>query len=113
MNTPKAEVLGWPLPLTDVQPMPPPPWQESLREAEKLFGQDNDLDGHVMTRTYGIDTSPLGDLCAVNSSNHPTDGVEYIIASDQMSSLSISASNDANDREILPVSGGPSHPSGM
>ena len=93
--------------------MPPPPWQQSLQDAEALFSKENDLGGHVMSRTYGIDTSPLGDMLAVNSSNHPSDGVEYIIASDQISSLSIVSAREVADHEILPMSGGPSHPSGM
>lgn len=111
MSSANAQVLGWPLPLTDVEPIPPPPWQQSLKEAELLFSEENDLDGHAMTRTYGIDASPLGDLIAINSSNHPTDGVEYIIASDQISVLNITP-REAFPNEILPLSGGPSHASG-
>ena len=113
LNSTNAETLAWSLPFDDTHTMPSPPWQESIKEAGELFSQENELDGHVMSRTYGLDASPLGELCAANSSNHPTDGVEYIIASDQISSLIVAPARELADHEILPVAGGPSHPSGI
>lgn len=113
MNSANADVLGWPLPLTDVRPAAPPPWQETLKEAERLYSDESRLEGHVMTRTYGMDASPLGDLTAINSSTHPTDGVEYIIASDQVSILNIEPARALAEQEILPTSGGISDPLGM
>lgn len=113
INSVSSKVLAWPLPLTDAQPMAPPPWQLCLKDAETFYSQENESDGHVMTRTYGIAMSPLGDLSAINSSHHPSDGVEYIIASDQMSSLKVTSARETAEDEILPISGGSSHPSGM
>lgn len=113
IDTVYTKILGWPLPLTDVQPIAVPSWQNSLIEAEKLYGEENRLDGHVATRTYGIDASPLGDMIAINSSCHPTDGIEYVIASDQMSMLNIEPARNVGENEILPVAGGASHASGV
>lgn len=107
-----AAILGWPIPLTDAQPLPLPPWQQNLKESALLFTEENSLQHQAMTRVYGIGTSPLGDLVAVNSSTHPSDSVEYIIASDQISTLNIASAKGAADYEILPASGGSSYPYG-
>lgn len=113
LNSGKAGPLSWTLPFNGNQTMLPPLWRQSLTEAEELYSEENELGGHVMSRTYGIDASPLGEVFAVNSSSHPTDGVEYIIASDQISSLSITSARETAEHEILPIAGGPSLPSGI
>jgi len=113
IDSPKAKTIAWTLPFVDQEYVLLPAWQQNLRDTEEQYDEENELDGHAMTRTYGIDASPLGDLIAVNSSNHPTDGVEYVIASDQISSLAVTSAREVSEHEILPTFGGPSHPSGM
>lgn len=105
MNSVTAQVLCWPLPLTDVQPLPNPLWQERLREAQSVFSQDWGLEGHAMTRTSGIDNSPLGDFSAVNNSLHPSDGCEYTIDSDRMSSIQVLPTRTGGDGGFLLHSG--------
>ncbi|GAB7355411.1 hypothetical protein MBLNU459_g5928t1 [Dothideomycetes sp. NU459] len=110
MNSITAPATGFSLPLTGESPLPTAPWQKALGRAKTKFGTDYNLQDNVMTKTYGIAASPLGDLFAVNSTFHPSDGVEYVIHSDQVSTLVLTPARDGIDCDHLPEHGGPSLP---
>ena len=69
-------------------------WQHDLLRGQRRFSDEWNLAGNIVARAYGLCTSPLGDLVAVNVSFHPSDGVEYTTNSDEVSYLITSQCND-------------------
>lgn len=103
---------GLSLPLAGEAPLPVALWQHQLSKAQTQFSHDFELQSNTMTRTYGICSSPLGDSFAVSSTFHPSDGVEYIVHSDHVSTLGITpVREDVND-DMLPFDSGPTLPYG-
>ncbi|KAG9554194.1 hypothetical protein KCU71_g11926, partial [Aureobasidium melanogenum] len=82
------------LPFTAASALGSTNWQHDLLRGQRRFSDEWNLAGNVMTRAYGLCTSPFGDLVAVNVSFHPSDGVEYTTNSDEVSYLIASQSND-------------------
>ena len=69
-----------------------PPWIRIIRHIRKSFDEDNGLDGHVLSRIYGLDVSPFGDKVVVALSLHPSQLIEYVIANDQVTYLGFDSS---------------------
>jgi hypothetical protein len=85
-------------------------WQHDLLRGQRRFSDEWNLAGNMMSRAYGLCTSPFGDLVAVNVSFHPSDGVEYTTNSDELSYLITSQCND--DLQFA-LAGSPSNAYGM
>jgi hypothetical protein len=80
-------------------------WLKKVFQQREDFGAANRLDGHVSTKVWGLASSPLGNLIAAISTQHPADIPEYVIPADYRSTLSISNSLD-DETFQLPVYGG-------
>ncbi|OJD37099.1 short-chain dehydrogenase reductase sdr [Diplodia corticola] len=93
-------------------PIPPttesrtPPFQQSIRDSEKLFSAENELAGHTHTKAWAMCSSPMGDLVASGVSFHPGDMVEYTIAATSRTHIGIQPFEDTAGAFILPASGG-------
>ncbi|EME42331.1 hypothetical protein DOTSEDRAFT_81250 [Dothistroma septosporum NZE10] len=78
-----------------------PAWHEALNEAREAFSAELDLQGNVQERTYGIVASPLGQYVATCVSLHTSDGLEYVIATNQKCTLCITYESRLDEGALL------------
>jgi len=69
-------------------------WRKSMMEDMSRFGVDNKINSKVLARVWGLGASPLGDHVAICHSLHPSDMVQYAMASEQDYRLLISVESD-------------------
>lgn len=91
------------LPLQDDEISVQPAWQHAISESKAVYGTDHDIGGQVLERTFGIASSPMGDYIATCTAMHPSDCVEYVIQSDQMSVLNITWESESSESNLLPA----------
>lgn len=87
----------------------PPEWIKKVHKQRDEFNNANHLDGHVVSKVWGLSSSPLGNFIATISTQHPDDLPEYIIPADYRSAFTISNTLD-NETLRLPSSGGNADP---
>lgn len=94
LNSGTDRITSLKLPFTANSFVGSSPWQHDLILGQTRFSDEFRLGGNATTRTYGLCTSPLGDVVAVNVSYHPSDSVEYTTNSDELSYLITSQINE-------------------
>ncbi|KAF2147533.1 uncharacterized protein K452DRAFT_217535 [Aplosporella prunicola CBS 121167] len=99
----KSTVTALKLPIQPLEPRESPLWQNSIRESETVFSAENELGGHVLPKTWGLTSSPMGDLIASAHTLHPGDMVDYTIAAASRTNVGIHQVED-NPEFILPPS---------
>lgn len=78
-----------------------PAWQEILNESREVYSTEHELQGNVQERTYGIAASPLGQYVATCFTLHTSDGLEYVIATNQKSTLSITYESRLDEGALM------------
>ncbi len=76
------------IPFSEVE-RPPSPWKKHIAESRAVFNEDQGLEGNVLTRIWGLASSPMGDKIAFSYSLHPSDMVEYAIYSDEQCHVAV------------------------
>jgi hypothetical protein len=85
--------------------LPSPNWREHINNSRALFSIQNDLQGNVRSKVWGLCASPLGDFIATCHTLHPSDMVEYGAAANRSSTFAINSLQSANQPEIhIPTS---------
>lgn len=85
-------------------------WQDAIVESQAVYSAENSLGAKVLSRTWGIAASPLGDLIATCCTIHPADSVAYVIQSDQACIVNVTRVDEVSDHNFLPADGGASLP---
>ncbi|KAF2835688.1 hypothetical protein M501DRAFT_997843 [Patellaria atrata CBS 101060] len=92
--------------LEDIQSNDIPAWQSQINESIALFSAEHDLYGNAQAKTWGLASSPLGDLIVSCVSVHPSDMVHYTVQSGQRSVIAVNKLSDQSDHFRLPEKGG-------
>lgn len=106
LTAPVASTSELKLPVPPATESRTPPFQQSIRDSEKLFSAENELAGHTHTKAWAMCSSPMGDLVASGVSFHPGDMVEYTIAATSRTHIGIQPFHDTAGAFRLPASGG-------
>ncbi|KAF2198488.1 hypothetical protein GQ43DRAFT_422304 [Delitschia confertaspora ATCC 74209] len=89
LTTAKPVKLSFKLSPNGISAASDPSWQYRIQDSQAYFSVNNDLEGHALTKTWGIAASPLGDYLATCHTLHPSDMVEYNLAAYKRSSLAV------------------------
>jgi hypothetical protein len=92
------------LPLNEDETSGKPIWRTAIQECETAFSTQHKLQGNVISRIWGIASSPMGDLIATATSLLPSDAPAYVIPSEQQTVLTITHQSQSDS--ILPANGG-------
>ncbi|KAF7715196.1 Uncharacterized protein PECH_005566 [Penicillium ucsense] len=78
-----------------------PSWNHFMRDSLEQFDLDRDLGGQSIARVWGL--ASFRDVVAVLFSRHPTDMIEYRVASDERSTIAFASetSNHSDDIHAL------------
>ncbi|KAL0254995.1 hypothetical protein SLS55_009519 [Diplodia seriata] len=106
LTAPVVATSEFKLPIPTATESQAPPFQQSIRDSEKLFSAENELAGHNHTKAWAMCSSPMGDLVASGVSFHPGDMVEYTIAATSRTHIGVQPFHDTAGAFILPASGG-------
>jgi hypothetical protein len=90
------------LPLKENSAVPSPSWQAQILESQALFSAAHDLGENAIAKTWGLASSPLGDLIATCVSLHPSDMIEYSTGNEQKSNVTLSSLSDTTEKFTLP-----------
>ncbi|OCL10748.1 hypothetical protein AOQ84DRAFT_288628 [Glonium stellatum] len=101
LSTARAPTACLRLPLGESSAIPSPSWQAQILEGQALFSAAHDLGGNAVAKTWGLASSPLGDLIATCVSLHPSDMIEYSTANEQKSNVALSSLSDTDGKFAL------------
>lgn len=105
LSTASSATSTLPLSLEDDDDVKESHWHNAIHESKANFSASYDLGPNVQERTWGIATSPLGDVIATCVTLLPSDSPAHIIQSEQRSVLALAA--DFNSTEApFPFYGG-------
>lgn len=102
LSTARAPTACLELPLRENSAVPSPSWQAQILESQALFSAAHDLGENAIAKTWGLASSPLGDLIATCVSLHPSDMIEYSTANEQKSNVTLSSLSDTTEKFTLP-----------
>ncbi|KAL1646365.1 hypothetical protein SLS58_003325 [Diplodia intermedia] len=97
LTAPVVATSEFKLPIPPTTESQAPPFQQSIRDSEKLFSAENELAGHTHTKAWAMCSSPMGDLVASGVSFHPGDMVEYTIAATSRTHIGVQPFHDTAD----------------
>ncbi|OCK79605.1 hypothetical protein K432DRAFT_329816 [Lepidopterella palustris CBS 459.81] len=105
LSTARAPTAALKLPLGRYSALATPSWQAQILESQALFSARHDLAGNAFTKTWGLASSPLGDLVATCISLHPSDMVEYLTPDGRSCTVTLSGTGDSGGKFILHSNG--------
>lgn len=74
-------------------------WKRQIMESRSKFSIEYALAGNVLTKIWGLTSSPMGDFVATCFTNHPSNQIEALIPADQFCDLTICPSPGHLDQE--------------
>jgi hypothetical protein len=72
-------------------------WQDRAMTQQSMFSMANQLGGKAITRLWGLDGSPKGDLLATIYSHDPSEIITYYVTQDYSSTLLIKPVEKSSD----------------
>jgi hypothetical protein len=105
LSTASSATSTLPLSLEDDINIKESHWHNAIHESKANFSASYDLGPNVQERTWGITTSPLGDVIATCVSLLPSDSPAHIIQSEQRSVIALTSDFNSTDRPF-PSHGG-------
>lgn len=97
LSTASSATTTLPLSLEDDASVKESHWQNAIHESKANFSASYDLGANVQERTWGIATSPLGDVIATCVSLLPSDSPAHIIQSEQRSVIALTTDFDSTE----------------
>ena len=98
LSTASSATSTLPLSLEDDIDIKESHWHNAIHESKANFSASYDLGPNVQERTWGITTSPLGDVVATCVSLLPSDSPAHIIQSEQRSVIALTSDFNSTDQ---------------
>lgn len=98
LSTASSATSTLPLSLEDDADFKESYWHNAIHESKANFSASYDLGANVQERTWGITTSPLGDVVATCVSLLPNDSPAHIIQSGQRSVIALTSYFNSTDQ---------------
>ena len=105
LSTASSATSTLPLSLEDNTDIKESHWHNAIHESKANFSASYDLGANVQERTWGITSSPLGDVIATCVSLLPSDSPAHIIQSEQRSVIALTSDFDSTNQPF-PSHGG-------
>ncbi|KAK8178767.1 transcription factor IIIC subunit delta N-term-domain-containing protein [Phyllosticta citribraziliensis] len=106
LSATSAPTTALTVPIKDNTKRKPSPFQRSIVESRNLFGAENELGDAVLTKTWGLCASPMGELVASAVCFHPSDMVEYTISAASRTEIGIHPFRDNRGAFSMPENAG-------
>ena len=98
LSTAPAVTTTLALPLDSSAASIPPSWQAAIRKSKAAFSAQQNLNGNVQERVWGIAASPCGQHIATASTLLPSDTIAYLIPSDHRTVINITREHTSGDQ---------------
>jgi hypothetical protein len=105
LSTATSATSTLPLSLDDNTDIKESHWHNAIHESKANFSASYDLGANVQERTWGITSSPLGDVIATCVSLLPSDSPAHVIQSEQRSVVALTSDFNSTEQPF-PSSGG-------
>ncbi|KAK7621240.1 transcription factor IIIC subunit delta N-term-domain-containing protein [Phyllosticta citricarpa] len=106
LSAPSAPTTALEIPVKSNRKRKPSPFQKSIVESRNLFSAENELGDAVLTKTWGLCASPMGELVASAVCFHPSDMVEYTISAASRTEIGIHSFRDNRGAFSMPDNAG-------